>query len=74
MRSKHSNRAYDDEREANLFATELLIPIQFIKSDIASRETVDLEDQATLRDIAAHYGVSTQSLAFRLAYLKLLQV
>jgi Zn-dependent peptidase ImmA (M78 family) len=58
-----------DEREANFFAAELLMPRKFIKADLEKINQVDLEDGQILVDLANRYEVSTQALLFRLAYL-----
>ena len=51
--------------EANRFAAELLIPIEFLRADLEHNE-FDLAADDQLRAMAKHYGVSTQSLAIRL--------
>ena len=58
-----------DEREANLFAAELLMPQHLIKRDIADVDEMDLVDDDFLKDLARRYGVSTQAMLFRLANL-----
>lgn len=59
------------EREANLFAAELLMPAKALAKDFQSR-AVDIladDDQAYLKTLADKYGVSTHALTVRLAYL-----
>jgi Zn-dependent peptidase ImmA (M78 family) len=67
--AKSSEGTDNEEKEANLFAAELLMPKGLIETDIAKVEQVDLEDEESLTRMAAEYGVSTQALIFRLAYL-----
>lgn len=64
----------EEEKEANLFAAELLMPVSFIRQDLAEVEGLDLEDDATVSGLAEKYGVSTQAMTFRLAYLGYLQL
>ena len=54
-----------DEMEANRFAAEILMPIDFLRNDLKGRE-FDLADDNELRSLARRYGVSTQALAIRL--------
>lgn len=58
-----------EEKEANLFAAELLMPARFIEKDIRAIDSVDLDDESTIAELASRYGVSTQAMMFRLAYL-----
>lgn len=64
----------EEEKEANLFAAELLMPASFIQQDLAGVEGLDLEDDAAIADLAKKYGVSTQAMTFRLAYLGYIQL
>ena len=57
--------AYPDEMEANRFAAELLMPIDFLRADLKDQD-FDLADDGDLRSLAKRYGVSTQALAIRL--------
>ena len=57
------------EREANLFAAELLMPQAFLEADIENEDDLDLLDEDDLADIAKRYMVSAQALTFRLANL-----
>ena len=66
LRSGQSNEGTDrDEMEANRFAAELLMPIEFLQADLEKQE-FDLADDSQLRALAKRYGVSTQALAIRL--------
>ena len=66
LRNGVSQKGIDrDEMEANRFAAELLMPIEFLRADLEHNE-FDLADDDQLRAMAKHYGVSTQSLAIRL--------
>lgn len=70
LRSPASGEGTDlEEREANLFAAELLMPAQFLAKDVERIGAVDLLEEDVLRDLAEQYGVSTQAMTFRLAYL-----
>lgn len=63
-----------EEKKANLFAAELLIPEIFIRQNLAETDTFDLFDDQELTDLARRYQVSTQALTFRLAYLNYIQL
>jgi Zn-dependent peptidase ImmA (M78 family) len=68
FRDEGSSKGEDDsEREANLFAAELLMPGKFLKRDLQQGE--DLLDEEGLRKLAKQYEVSVQALTFRLANL-----
>ena len=58
----------DNEREANLFAAELLMPVKFLERALLN-DSSDLMDENTLQDLAKKYQVSVQALTFRLTYL-----
>lgn len=75
MRAKDETKANDyKEKEANLFAAELLMPRIFLKHDFLTIGTLDLLDEDELRrelkPLADRYKVSTQALTFRLANLE----
>lgn len=59
------------EREANLFAAELLMPAKALAKDFHGRALDILadDDQAFMASLAEKYGVSTHALTIRLAYL-----
>lgn len=61
----------ENEKEANLFAAELLMPKEFLEKDIEElvESGLDLYDEEMAPKLAAHYGVSTQALMYRLQYL-----
>lgn len=68
-----STESDSEEREANIFAAEILMPERLLAEDLATIE-LDLEDPEELKRLAARYDVSTQAITFRLAnlgYLKL---
>ena len=54
-----------DEMEANRFAAELLMPLEFLRRDIEERDFA-LTDNEALWSLAKIYGVSAQAMAFRL--------
>lgn len=60
-----------EEREANAFAAELLMPEEFVLADIEAR-IYDLTDDNLLPDLAKRYEVSVPALTYRLANLGLL--
>lgn len=70
FRDERSSLGVDvEEREANLFAAELLMPRHFIAKDIANISQVDLVDDKFISRLARRYRVSNQALLFRLANL-----
>jgi Zn-dependent peptidase ImmA (M78 family) len=70
LRNEESSKGTDlEEKEANLFAAELLMPKSFLEGDLAEIGEFDLDDDATLTKLAKKYGVSTQALTIRLGYL-----
>jgi len=74
LRSDESSKGTDiDEKEANLFAAELLMPKAFVDRDVADIQAVDLTDENTIKTLAEKYQVSTHAFAFRLAYLGYVQ-
>lgn len=70
----------EEEKEANLFAAELLMPASFIKQDLGKPitpdifEALDLLEDEKLQNLARHYKVSAQALTFRLANLNYIQL
>jgi Zn-dependent peptidase ImmA (M78 family) len=70
LRSAESAKGEDnDEREANLFAAELLMPARFLEKDLRGKDLELLVESDYLERLARKYGVSVQALTFRLAYL-----
>jgi len=70
LRNETSSQGTDDEeKEANLFAAELLMPARFLECDVEEIGTFDALDERVLETLAEQYGVSTQAMTFRLAYL-----
>jgi Zn-dependent peptidase ImmA (M78 family) len=71
LRSSESAGGEDnDEKEANLFAAELLMPVAFLQEDLVGKDLDLLEDSDFLEKLARKYKVSVQALTFRLAYLR----
>lgn len=62
------------EREANLFAAELLMPSAFIQKDMLKLGDVDLLHDVKLEELAFNYGVSIQALTYRLNNLGYFQL
>lgn len=75
LRNEESSQGVDvEEKEANLFAAELLMPASFLKEDVKEIGVVDLDDERAVAKLARRYGVSTQAMTFRLAYLGYVQL
>ena len=60
-----------DEREANLFAMELLMPCAFLLADIKKMGGVGIDDDAAMKKMANRYKVSVTVMAFRIGQLAL---
>jgi len=75
LRDPQSAKGEDnDEREANLFAAEFLMPAKFLTDDLKGKTLDLLGDSEFLVKLAKKYKVSVQALTFRLAnlgYIKL---
>ena len=70
MRDENSSKGtIKEEREANKFASELLMPEIFIEKDILEYEHSDLLFGDVLPNLAKKYQVSESALSFRLANL-----
>ena len=69
-----SGSSNDMEREANLFAAELLMPARFLERDqrIVKLDLLEPESQRVLSEVAEEYGVSVQALTYRLTNLGLI--
>lgn len=67
--SESSEGTNEEEKEANLFAAELLMPKKFLDADLAKHDDLDLFDETVLQNLAKKYEVSLQALTYRLAYL-----
>lgn len=74
LRSDESSKGTDvDEKEANLFAAELLMPQAFVDKDLSEIGAVDLMEEKTIKTLAEKYQVSPHAFAFRLSYLGYVQ-
>lgn len=62
------------EREANLFAAELLMPAHFVENDVSKLGNIDFLHDTKLINLAGQYGVSIQALTYRLSNLNYLQL
>ncbi|MEO8649239.1 MAG: ImmA/IrrE family metallo-endopeptidase, partial [Acidobacteriota bacterium] len=69
-----STGSYRIEREANLFAAELLMPTVFIEKDMTKLGRIDVLHDPRLDELADAYGVSLQALTYRLNNLGYTQV
>ncbi len=59
-----------EEIEANIFAAELLMPVEFLRKDIASSKINDEESlKKALGRLAKKYEVSNEALTYRLVNL-----
>lgn len=58
-----------EEREANLFASVLLMPGKLVK-DVIENNDIDFLDDYDVKELSDSFGVSEQAFAFRLAKLK----
>lgn len=74
FRDHHSADGSDrEEREANAFAAELLMPTGFLERDVKGMgDGLSLSDDTAIRALAQRYGVSLQALSIRLANLGLI--
>lgn len=63
------------EKEANLFAAELLMPRKFLEEDMAniSLDLLDKDDK-TIKNLATKYKVSVRAMTFRLSNLGYLDI
>ena len=75
LRDENSSKGEsEEEREANLFAAELLIPVQFIQKEFVAIEGLEIEDDSAIAQLAKNYQVSNQAMTFRLSYLGYIQL
>ncbi|HEY4248477.1 MAG TPA: ImmA/IrrE family metallo-endopeptidase [Lacunisphaera sp.] len=58
-----------EEREANLFAAELLMPAKLIVKEVEDMDDIDIVDDGKIGRLADKFGVSVQAMSFRLANL-----
>ncbi len=74
LRSEGPSESKKDlEREANLFAAELLMPARFLESDPRIQKIDLLDDKnKVLKEVARDYQVSKEALTYRLANLQLI--
>lgn len=72
FRNEISGLAVDPkEIEANQFAAELLMPLDWLVKDIRERN-LDFESEDSLEELAQRYGVSVQAMTIRLSGLGVL--
>jgi Zn-dependent peptidase ImmA (M78 family) len=57
----------EQEREANAFAMELLMPTAFLQAELAKMGGIDIEDNEKLAALAKRFRVSQQVMTIRLA-------
>lgn len=58
------------EIEANQFAAELLMPADLVR-EVLTRQPMDIDDDAALRQLAAQFDVSLSAMSIRLSALGL---
>lgn len=74
FRDANSQSGIDkQEREANRFAAEILMPEEFVIKALDKLDTEILEDE-DIKKLADSFGVSAQAMAIRLANLNLVQM
>jgi Zn-dependent peptidase ImmA (M78 family) len=74
LRSDTSSQGTNfEEREANLFAAELLMPARFLERDVEEVGAFDVVTEDAIKTLADKYSVSPQAMTFRLAYLGVLE-
>ena len=65
LRSAASSQGTDiEEKEANLFAAEFLMPARFLEKDVEEIGEFDLLDERVIQRLADEYGVSAQAMTF----------
>lgn len=70
FRDSLSSKGTDkQEREANLFAAEILMPRFLLQNDLSLVSSFDLLEEETVRHLAKKYKVSYQSMLLRLTNL-----
>lgn len=57
------------EREANAFASSLLMPQEFLERDLRNLKNVDTHNETFIRTLARKYGVSPQAMLLRVSGL-----
>lgn len=65
---------YAEEREANFFAAELLMPEHFIKESVKQFPEISITEDLAIVELAKIYGVSTLAMTYRLNYLGIIQI
>lgn len=70
--STSSTGQNEEEMEANRFAAELLMPEQFLATDIAAMGAVHADDSHAVEILADKYEVSVQAMTIRLSALGLI--
>lgn len=67
LRNLKSSEGVDEkEMEANLFAAELLMPREWLQSDLTQMGHFDVGSESQLRELARRYEVSPQAMTIRL--------
>lgn len=61
-----SEGTHDDEIEANRFAAELLMPREFLETDLSRIDKFFVDDEKQIEELAKRYQVSVQAMTIRL--------
>lgn len=73
LRDRASSQGEDyEEIEANTFAAELLMPINFLSRDLQRLPPTDFHDDRRMLQLAKNYQVSVQAMTNRLVSLRFL--
>jgi len=62
------------EIEANVFAAELLMPVDFLEEDVSSDRFASLSGRELVKELARRYQVSQAAMRFRLSNLGLIVI
>ncbi len=69
-RDDEASRGADvHEREANFFASALLMPQEFLEKDLRHLRNVETHNDTFIRTLARKYGVSSHALLLRISRL-----
>lgn len=69
------NRILEEEREANRFAIELLMPRSFLeKEPLLQREVICIDESPVIKELADKYQVSEQLMLLRLVDLEMIRI
>jgi Zn-dependent peptidase ImmA (M78 family) len=58
------------EDEANQFAMELLMPVDFVRAEVAHMKGRDIGDDTTIKELAKKFQVPASIMAIRIGQLR----